>query len=159
RQLLSALLSLNAPPQAQVEFIVVDNGSTDDTQQVRALLEEMFPGRLRWVHAARPGAAHARNVGFAEAHGGILAFLDDDVIPRHDWLETICCQFTADPDLALLSGQVQLLNPLDLPLAIRTSTTRRLFDSVADAFSLMIGCHFAVRREFVEKAGGFDSNF
>jgi len=159
QQLLRALLYLDLPSGANVEFIVVDNGSTDETRRICALSDSAFCGRLRCVHAARPGTGYARNVGLSHATGTILAFVDDDVIPRFDWLQTICRQFAADPDLALLSGQVQLRNPLDLPVAIRTGTTRRRFNSVGDAFSLLIGCHFAVRREFAEKAGGFDSNF
>jgi glycosyltransferase involved in cell wall biosynthesis len=155
-QALEALLTLHLPPQVQVEFIVVDNGSTDKTQQVLALAEKMFEGRLRRVAAPTPGLGHARNVGLAESQGSILAFVDDDVIPRQDWLETTCREFAADKNLALLSGQVLLRNPLDLPLAIRTSTARRHFDSVSDSFSLLAGCHFAVRREFAERAGGFD---
>jgi len=156
-QMLHSLLALNVPPQAKIEFIVVDNGSIDRTPQLLALAETMFDGRLRCTSAPTPGLGHARNVGLAEASGAILAFVDDDVIPRQDWLETICREFTADAGLALLSGQVQLRNPLDLPLAIRTSTARRHFASVADSFSLLAGCHFAVRREFAERAGGFDS--
>jgi len=156
-QVLQALLNLHLPPRVQAEFIVVDNGSTDKTQQVLALAEKMFEGRLRRVAAPTPGLGHARNVGLAEAQGAIVAFVDDDVIPRQDWLETVCNEFASDKNLALLSGQVQLRNPLDLPLAIRTSTTRRHFDSVADSFSLLAGCHFAVRHEFAERAGGFDN--
>jgi hypothetical protein len=156
-QVLQALLNLHLPPRVQAEFIVVDNGSTDKTQQVLALAEKMFEGRLRRVAAPTPGLGHARNVGLAEAQGAIVAFVDDDVIPRQDWLETVCNEFASDKNLALLSGQVQPRNPLDLPLAIRTSTTRRHFDSVADSFSLLAGCHFAVRHEFAERAGGFDN--
>jgi glycosyltransferase involved in cell wall biosynthesis len=157
--LLRAFQSLETPLGTTVEFIVVDNGSTDETPRICALGEEMFGGRLRYFFAAKPGVGHARNMGLAQARGDIFVFIDDDVVPRHDWLTVICQQFAADAELALLSGQVQLHDPLDLPLTIRTSTTRRSFDCVADAFSLLAGCHFAVRRQFVEKVSGFDSHF
>lgn len=159
RRLLQAFHSLEMPSGFRVEFIVVDNGSTDETPQACKAAEEMFDGRLHCLFATKPGVGHARNLGMAHARGDIFAFIDDDVVPRHDWLTVICEQFAADDELALLSGQVQLHDPLDLPLTIRISTTRRSFDSIADAFSLLAGCHFAVRRQYVEKVSGFDSHF
>jgi glycosyltransferase involved in cell wall biosynthesis len=159
RRLLQAFHSLEMPSGSRVEFIVVDNGSTDETPQVCKTAEEMFNGRMRCFFSAEPGVGHARNLGMAHARGDIFAFIDDDVVPKHDWLTVICQQFAADAELALLSGQVQLYDPLDLPLTIRTSTTRRRFDSIADAFSLLAGCNFAVRRQYVEKVRGFDSHF
>src|SRR5882724_4188909 len=158
-RLLQAFQSLEIPSGYRVEFIVVDNGSTDETPQICKAAEEMFGGRLRCFFAAKPGVGHARNLGLAHARGDIFVFIDDDVVPRHDWLNVICEQFAADAGLALLSGQVQLHDPLDLPVTIRTSTTRRSFDSIADAFSLLAGCHFAVRRQYAEKVGGFDGHF
>ena len=159
RQLIKALLSLETPAEARIEYIVVDNGSTDETPQVYANAAEMFGDQLRWIRVAKPGVGHARNMGLAQAGGDILAFIDDDVVPRRDWLKVICREFAGDADLALLSGQVQLCNSRDLPVSIRTRTERGQFSSIADAFSLLAGCHFAVRREFVERIGGFDDDF
>jgi glycosyltransferase involved in cell wall biosynthesis len=158
-RLLQALQSLETSPGTGVEIIVVDNGSTDETPEICTLAQTFFGGRLRCFVVAKPGVGRARNLGLAQARGDILVFIDDDVVPRHDWLRVICNEFRRDPDLALLSGQVQLYDPLDLPLSIRTSTGRRTFASVADAFSLLAGCHFAVRRQYAERVRGFDSNF
>jgi glycosyltransferase involved in cell wall biosynthesis len=76
------LLSTRALPsalaQAEVdhEVIVVDDGSTDETQ---TQLAERHDARLRVIrHDERGGVARARNVGLAAARADWVAFLDDD---------------------------------------------------------------------------------
>ena len=64
----------------EVEAIVVDDGSTDDSAEVL----RAFDRRIRVIDQPNRGAAAARNAGAAVAHGEYLAFLDaDDVwLPR-----------------------------------------------------------------------------
>lgn len=66
------------------EVIVVDDGSTDDTQDVAARYE------VRIV-AQRPngGLSAARNAGIAAARAQILAFCDDDCVPGPTWVQTL----------------------------------------------------------------------
>jgi glycosyltransferase involved in cell wall biosynthesis len=56
------------------EVVVVDDGSTDETPDVLA----SFGGAIRVVRQANAGPAKARNRGFAEARGELLALLDSD---------------------------------------------------------------------------------
>ena len=71
------------------ELVVVDN---DPTGSARVQVEQAratFPVRVRYVVEPRRGAAAARNRGIAEALGEIVAMLDDDVLPRPDWLRQL----------------------------------------------------------------------
>lgn len=64
------------------EVIVVDDGSTDDTQQVLSRLGDRFPG-LRSVRQANAGMSSARNAGLALARGRYIQYLDadDELLP------------------------------------------------------------------------------
>jgi glycosyltransferase involved in cell wall biosynthesis len=62
--------------EGQVEVIVVDDASTDNTASV---LTERYGTRIRLLrHSERRGAGASRNDGLRVARGHLLAFLDDD---------------------------------------------------------------------------------
>src|ERR1051326_8580449 len=70
------LRSVRRQQDANLEVVVVDEASTDDTREVVARLPDP---RIRLVrHESPRGVAMARNRGWAESRGDWLAFLDDD---------------------------------------------------------------------------------
>jgi glycosyltransferase involved in cell wall biosynthesis len=70
-------------PSDRFEVIIVDDGSTDGTQQVTA---ETFPFTLRYVQQRNQGDATARNLGAQQSQADILVFLDDDILVETDYL-------------------------------------------------------------------------
>ena len=74
-----------AQTSAPVEVIVVDDGSTDSTQEVMRAYE----GRVQYIHQANQGLSGARNTGARHARGDWFLFCDaDDMLaPRAvEWL-------------------------------------------------------------------------
>ncbi|HEV3227106.1 MAG TPA: glycosyltransferase [Acidimicrobiales bacterium] len=75
-------------PGAPWNLVVIDNDDPPGTaHSVNALQELEVPWRV--VIETAPGASNARNRGVAEATGTVVAFIDDDVLPRDDWLATL----------------------------------------------------------------------
>lgn len=71
---------IGAAANLAVEFIVIDDGSTDDTpERLRAMAGEF--ANLRWRSVPDGGAGQARNVGVAMAAHELILFLGDDVQP------------------------------------------------------------------------------
>lgn len=78
--LAEAIESTLAQTWKDIEIVVVDDGSTDDTREVLA----RYGGRVRHIYQQNSGRpAFARNVGIRHAAGEYLAFLDsDDLVSR-----------------------------------------------------------------------------
>ena len=92
----------------EYEVIIVDNNSTDDTASI--VLSRLMGGRggprLRYVFEPRQGLSNARNAGIASARSELVAFTDDDVRVRPDWVRVIKESFDARPDVACVSGPI-----------------------------------------------------
>ncbi len=58
-----------------IEIIVVDDGSTDNTQ---CLIESMNDKRIKYFKQEKSGACRARNIGIEESNGELIAFQDSD---------------------------------------------------------------------------------
>lgn len=87
--------ALQAGPD--LEVIVVDDCSTDETPDVCAALADVRYIRL----TTNQGLAHARNAGVAESSSEFIAFLDDDDLRLPDSLEKQLCRMMTDERIAL----------------------------------------------------------
>ena len=86
---------------SDLEVIVVDDCSSDDTSEVCA----QIPG-IRYVRLnANRGLANARNVGIAESSSEFIAFLDDDDLRLPGSLDKQLRAIAADERIALCYGQ------------------------------------------------------
>lgn len=85
-----ALASVLAQPVAELEVIVVDDGSSDGGA---AKVEACTDPRVRLIRQANAGPGAARNRGLAEAHGDFIAFLDADDYWLPDYLPTSLALF------------------------------------------------------------------
>ncbi len=88
-----------------VEFIVVDNGSVDDTRNVVRQFESKLPIRSLWVGPA--GKSHALNAALdTEALGDIILFTDDDVTPDESWFDEVAGVCERWPNHSVFGGRV-----------------------------------------------------
>jgi glycosyltransferase involved in cell wall biosynthesis len=86
----------------QVEFVVVDNNSTDGTRAMVEGLRAAWPvGELRYLFEPRQGKQFALNRGIAQSRFPVLAFTDDDILFPADWLARVQGLFAeSGPQLA-----------------------------------------------------------
>jgi hypothetical protein len=78
-----AVQSVLGQESVQIELLVVDDGSTDDTA---AVLAEVHDARITVLAGEGRGAAAARNLAVQRATGQFIAFADDDNIMVPGWL-------------------------------------------------------------------------
>jgi glycosyltransferase involved in cell wall biosynthesis len=134
------------------DVVIVDDASTDGTQQVLDELVSSSPLSLRVVRQPRnAGPATARNVGWRTSDAAAIAFTDDDCVPQPQWLASLSRSLTsADivqgrtlPD----PSQRHNLGPF----------SRTLDVSYEDGYYQT--CNIAYRREVLDRQGGFHEAF
>jgi len=85
---------------ADVEIIVVDDGSTDRTPEII----RGFEPRVRLLRKPNGGQASAFNAGIPECRGEIIAFLDGDDWWEKDRLRTVLREFETNPEIGAVGN-------------------------------------------------------
>jgi len=93
-----AIRSVQAQTVDDLEIIVIDDGSTDETQDVLAGIRDP---RLRVHRISNSGVSVARNTGMAMADGEFIAFLDADDLWRPTKLERQLALMQSAPEVGL----------------------------------------------------------
>jgi glycosyltransferase involved in cell wall biosynthesis len=96
-----AIESVLSQTYEAVEVIVVDDGSTDDTEQVLA----KYGSRIRTVRLEGRGVSVARNEGLNIAAGEFVVFLDADDLLLPDAFAAQVAHFERHPDVDAVHGQ------------------------------------------------------
>src|SRR5579863_6363284 len=82
---LESLARLRLEPGTEIECLVIDNNSSDDTPGVVEHFARTAPFSTKRVFEPRQGSSYARNRAVREARGELIFFIDDDVIVEPDW--------------------------------------------------------------------------
>ena len=148
-RLVDALAGQSGAPT--FELVVVDDGSTDDTQAVLSSLaaDASFPVRSVRLERNR-GPAVARNIGWRAAVGDLVAFTDDDCWPAPGWLAALA---NAAEGVDVVQGRT---------LADPDATDRDWFSHTIEVLherGHYETCNMVYRRRWLEAADGFDEGF
>ena len=143
RYLTDALESVYAQDYDPFEVVFVDDGSTDDTAEIA----RRFP--VRYFRQENAGLAAARNAAFAQAHGELVTFFDDDDVMPKSRLSAQAGYLASSPSVGCVLGRQEWIDAPDWLLR----------DPV---FGDVAGIPFAaamIRRDVLEQVGGFDGSF
>lgn len=122
------LRSLISQTLKDIEVVIIDDGSTDNTAEiVQPFLNDP---RLRYVKQANRGLAGARNRGIAEARADIIGFCDADDLWHPDKIRRHVAHFETNPRLGLSYAGSELIDARSKRLGI--SQSPRLRDVTAE---------------------------
>ena len=143
-----AIATIDSQNYTPLEIIVVDDGSTDETQQVVA----GYSDRVQYFYQKNQGPAAARNRGLSVARGEYIAFLDVDDQWPCDKLQRQIEAFVAQPQLEIVNGYVQMLQ-----LTENTDKPATFQPRYPPVVSFNLGSALFRRRVF-DQVGLFDSS-
>jgi glycosyltransferase involved in cell wall biosynthesis len=164
---LASIAQLVIPAGWRCEVLVVDNDSTDETRATVFACAAGYPLPLRYVHEPALGKSNAMNAGIAASYATVFACTDDDVAVSPEWLQAGCEPLlTGSGEFAYTGGPVRPIwdgqcpdwlpsNASDLwgTIAILDYGTRPFV--FEDEAKVPLGANFAIRRDLIERIGGF----
>jgi GT2 family glycosyltransferase len=151
RDCCAGLLQLEYP---NFEVIVVNDGSTDATPEI--VSEYGF----RLISTENRGLSNARNTGWQEARGEIVAYIDDDAYPDPHWLTYMAAAFMRTTHMGI--GGPNLPPPGDGAIAdcVANAPGGPVHVLLSDTEAEHIpGCNMAFRKTALHAIGGFDPQF
>lgn len=139
----------------KVEVIVVNNNSTDKTEDIA----KSYKARI--VRENRQGLIFAKQAGCEKAVGKIIAVLDADNVPPKHWLRTIV-ELLSDNEVAAVTGPYII--PKTAPWWARLHTTIgieliEIFQFLTHTSPHLWGGNVAFRKKDFKKVGGYDTKF
>lgn len=155
--------SLREQSYKHFEFIVIDDGSDDNTKQICNSLQKSGYIDLFLSNDVRGGKASAANLGYRYAKGKYIVHFDADCSYDNDALEKIIVPFYQDENIGAVGGNILVRNykeSLCTTLqAIEYSDTisvGRIVSSYLGIYRLVSGAFGAFSKEALDRVGGWD---
>ncbi len=156
RTLKTCLESLAHLNYSNYEVILVDDGSTDNTEQIAA----NFP-RVRYIrHQVNQGLSVARNTGINASTGEIIAYTDSDCRADEDWLYYLVGDLLNSRFVGIGGHNFLPLEDSWVASAVMVSPGGPAHVMLTDRIAEHIpGCNMAFYKWALEEIGGFDAIF
>ncbi len=138
------------------ELLIVDDGSTDETEHLCA--RYLADGRVRYIRRLNGGPGAARNTGIRRSSAPYICFLDDDDVWKPEKLEKMV-EFVAshpDPDIGMAYHAVEIIDDRGTCSGLRYATANGDIYRTLLMRNIVQGPSTAIIREDVfDDVGGF----
>ena len=142
------------------QLVIVDQSRDDRTMHLvsKAGWDRAVP--VTYVHQDATGIAVSRNAAVAHASHPIVVFTDDDCVADGRWLTSVTRAFDRADKPDAVTGRILPLGPETpgfYPVSLRTSNLQAIYSGRSIPWKAGSGANTAVRREWLQRIGGFDT--
>jgi len=150
RHIEKCMESLLAQEYRDIEIIVVDNGSSDNTSKIVERYVESYGGKVRLLRMkSNIGPGGGRNAGASNATGEILVFVDADMVFPPDYVTKLISPIQRGEALLTTHANEYVANVENPWVKIQGQTVRSTGRRTGEVFR-------AVKKDFFMNHGGFD---
>lgn len=150
---------------SRVEYIVINNNSTDKTEEISLNFAKNNPQlNFRYDIERNQGLSYARNKGIEIAKGDIIAFIDDDAITEPNYAENLLKAFKENPHFDSIGGKVLPIyhaghEPIWMSKYLEGFVSKVDYGNKNMPFvpkKYPVGCNMAFKKGVFEELGGFN---
>lgn len=154
---IQSILSQTYP---QIEYIIVDGASKDNTVSIIKEYEPQFKGRLRWISEPDKGLYDAMNKGIRMATGEIVGILNsDDFFTSPNIIQKVVDAFHHDTELKAVYGDVHFVSPDNLDKCVRYYSSKVFNRNLMKLGFMPAHPSFYIRKECFEKYGDYKTDY
>lgn len=144
---------------SDLEYIIVDGASKDNTLDVIRAYEPKFNGRLKWVSEPDYGLYDAMNKGLRMATGDVVGILNsDDFFTSDDVLEKVADGFTGN-NVDAVYGDIHFVRSDNLDCCVRYYSSKIFRRGLMRLGFIPAHPSFYCRRECFERYGGYKTDY
>ena len=156
RYTIQSVLSQSYP---NIEYIIIDGASKDDTVSIIKEYEPKFYGRMRWISEPDKGLYDAMNKGIRMATGDIVGIINsDDFYHRTDVMAKVVNVFQ-DEAVQTVYGDVRFVNSDNLDKTVRYYSSKNFFPKLFRYGFMPAHPTFFTYRRYFEEFGYYKTDY
>lgn len=156
-----AVMSIGLQDYANVEFIVVDDGSTDGSREKLETLARLNP-RIRLILQQNRGPASARNRAIREARGTFIAVMDADDCSHPTRIRKQAAYLQAHPECVAVGSRLVMIDPEGGRIAVETdrpTTHEQILKFMQTGLGGIPNPAAMIRADILKQVEGYDESY
>lgn len=159
RTLCDTIQSVLSQYFTNIEYIIVDGLSQDNTIEIIKKYEPLFQGRLKWISEKDNGLYDAMNKGIHMATGDIVGIINsDDFYHRNDVMTKVVEAFD-NTDTQVVYGDVRFVNPKNLDKTVRYYSSKNFAPHLFRYGFMPAHPTFFTYRKYFEEFGYYKTDY
>ncbi len=154
-----AIESVLTQDYSNIEIVVIDDGSTDNTRQIILGYNDR---RIRYLHQENKGVASARNLGIRQAKGQFIVPLDADDMMTSSCISRHLAEFKRHPEVDLVYSDVLLIDETSHPLRLMKKPEyldrRHLIRDLFRAGHPIVPFRLGIKKSVFDRIGFYDES-